>query len=517
MQTEIPPPSAPENRFTTLPVKLLEGRLHPLTLVVGLVSSLRRLIIPAIPILLFGNTFRWGGIGLFIVIIGGTLVSLLLRYLSFSYRIEGQELITREGLIERQERHIPLEKVHEIRIEQNLLHRIFDVVEAVVETAGAEGAEAKLSVLSRAEAERLREAVAARGAAKNLPVDAVETLAKPEREVIRTLGLRDLIWHGLTSNHLLSALAIMGALWAFADDVLPNSIYQQLGKFLKMAAGQMYQQGWRAAVMVALAGLAAVMILGLVVSVVGSVIKFYGFTLSRQGDELFRSYGLITRRASSLPRRRIQVLKIEEGMIRRWFGLVTLRADISGSKKEDEDDNTGRDVLMPVAKASELEHLVSVFFPQLAADPAEWKMVSRLAVRRSMVFAALLLCLAVAVLCFLTRSWLGIGLFLLLPALYWLSVKSYRNFGYALGAEFFRTRSGWLGRESYVVPIEKSQVIVVRQSPFDRWLNLASLQVDTAGQAYTGGSPNISNLPMAEALQVARTLARKASRASANF
>jgi hypothetical protein len=52
MQTELPPPATSENpenevEETSHPVprKLLEGRLHPLTLVVGLVSSLRRLII----------------------------------------------------------------------------------------------------------------------------------------------------------------------------------------------------------------------------------------------------------------------------------------------------------------------------------------------------------------------------------------------------------------------------------------------------------------------------------------
>jgi putative membrane protein len=108
-------------------------------------------------------------------------------------------------------------------------------------------------------------------------------------------------------------------------------------------------------------------------------------------------------------------------------------------------------------------------------------------------------------------------LMLLTPLLYWINVKSYRNFGYVLGARFFRTRSGWLGRETHIVPIEKSQVIVVRQSPFDRRLNLATLRIDTAGQAYTGGSPSISNLPVDEALAVARTLAQEASKAGAKF
>ena len=513
MQPELPSPS----QSTNIAV-LLEGRLHPMTLVLGLISSLRKLIIPAIPILLMGNKFRWGGIGLFGLMLMGTIVTLLMRYFSFSYRIQGRELVTREGLIERKERHIPLEQIHEIRIEQNLLQRAFDVVEAVIETAGGEGAEAKLSVLSRAEAERLRAAVAARSAAKKLANS--EPSATPEtteREIIRKLSIRDLVLHGLTSNHLLSALAILGAVWAFADNVLPDSIYRKLGQFLQVTAGEMFRQGLRAALFVLALGLAAALTVGLVVSVIGSVVKFFNYTLTRQGDELQRSYGLLTRRASSLPRHRIQVLKIEEGMIRRWFGLATIRADISGSKKADEDDNKGRDVLLPIARRAELEALLAVFFPNLSGDGGEWKKVSRLAIRRGTMASVIILLLIVMGVCVSTRSLLGLWLLLLAPLLYWLNVKSYQVFGYAMGVQYFRTRQGVWGRATHIVPIEKSQVIVVRQSPFERRLNLATLSVDTAGQGYTGGSPSISKLPLDEALQVARTLAQKAAQAGPKF
>ncbi len=497
---------------------LLEGRLHPMTLVLGLISSLRKLIIPAVPILLLGNKFRWGGIGLFGLMLMGTVVTLLMRYFSFSYRIQGRELITREGLIERKERHIPLEQIHEIRIEQNLLQRVFDVVEAVIDTAGGEGAEAKLSVLSRAEAERLRAAVAARSTVKK--VAASETATTPEtseREVIRQLSVRDLVLHGLTSNHLLSALAILGTAWAFADDVLPRSMYERLAKMLNIAAGDLFRQGLRGALSLLAMALAGMLMVGLIVSVIGSVVKFFNYTLTRNGDELHRSYGLLTRRASSLPRHRIQVLKIEEGMIRRWFGLATLRADISGSKKEDSDDNKGRDVLLPIARQAELESLLAVFFPKLAADEAEWKHVSKLAIRRGTTVGVVILLLVTVVLCAATQSLSGLWLLLLAPLLYWINVKSYREFGYALGTQYFQTRRGWLGRATHIVPIEKSQVIVVRQSPFDRRLHLATLSVDTAGQGYTGGSPSISNLPAAEAMQVARKLAQKAAQAGPKF
>ncbi|HZF39912.1 MAG TPA: PH domain-containing protein, partial [Blastocatellia bacterium] len=70
---------------------------------------------------------------------------------------------------------------------------------------------------------------------------------------------------------------------------------------------------------------------------------------------------------------------------------------------------------------------------------------------------------------------------------------------------------GWAGRSTHIVPINKIQAVEVSQSPFDRRLGLATLIVDTAGQAYTGGGPQISNLPLDEARAVAGALAHRAS------
>jgi membrane protein YdbS with pleckstrin-like domain len=54
-------------------------------------------------------------------------------------------------------------------------------------------------------------------------------------------------------------------------------------------------------------------------------------------------------------------------------------------------------------------------------------------------------------------------------------------------------------------------VVVVRQTPFDRRLKVASVLVDTAGKAHTGGPPRIENVVEGEAIELARALARQAA------
>ncbi|MGE3438063.1 MAG: PH domain-containing protein [Blastocatellales bacterium] len=519
-----------------------EGRLHPLTIAFGLLKAARG-IIPVIPLLLFGNkTF---GLIALVAIIASTIATSLARYFSFSYRIEGNELITQQGILERKQRSIPLERIQEIRVEQGVLHRVFDVVDAKIETGGGEGAEASLSVLSRAEVERLRQAVFERAAKiranagppadqANLagqPLQAHSTVeaqaaAPEERVVIRRLGLKDLIIIGLTTNHILSALALAGALWNFADDLFPDTIYRQAGNVLYRESSRLFAQDVATTIALVILGALAIFLIGVTFSTVAAIIRFYGFTLSRTGEDLRRRYGLLTRRASSLPRRRIQVLKIEEKLFRRLFGLATLRADTSGSRREDEDDDSGRDVLLPIARRAEVDELLTTFFPDFdsgqtegadgatgadGAEGIEWRRVSRLAIRRGLINGAIICALAAAIL--FVVHWRPVALWplALLPLVYFVSAANYRNLGYALGERYFCARRGWAGRSTHIVPINKIQAVEIHQSPLDRWLSLATLSIDTAGQAYTGGGPQISNLPVDEARAVANMLAHKAS------
>ncbi len=502
---------------------IFEGRLHPLTIGFGLLKAARG-ILPVIPLILFGN--KVFGFFALMAIVASTMLASLARYFSFSYRIEGAELITQQGILERKQRSIPLERIQEIRVEQGVLHRLFDVVDAKIETGGGGGAEASLSVLSRAEVDRLRRAVLERatkiradlGLGATAP--AAPSATAPERIIVRRIDLKELILIGLTTNHLLSALALAGALWNFADDVLPESFYQQAGKIFYRESSRLFMQDALTTIVMAILGALAVILIGVVFSTTGSIVRFYGFTLSRAGEDLHRRYGLLTRRASTLPRRRIQVLKIEEKLFRRFFGLATLRADTSGSQREDEDDNSGRDVLMPILRRNEVDGLLTTFFPDFDAGQTEapegvegiaWRRVSRLAVRRGVIKGVIVCALAAAVLYAVHWRLAALWPLALTPLVYWISLANYRNLGYVLSERYFCARRGWAGRSTHIVPISKIQAVEVHQSPFDRRLGLATLSVDTAGQAYTGGGPLIGNLPVDEARAIARTLAHKAS------
>jgi putative membrane protein len=488
---------------------IFQGRLHPMTLLFALLKSARGFILPIIPLLIFGNRlFFVSVLGFFFL---SSLIQALVRYFTFSYRIEGGELITRQGILEQKERQIPLERVQEIRIDQGVLHRLFGVVDANIETAGGQGPEASLSVLSRTEAERLRQAVFDRIA--GLKIQDRQVTAAPssaDRSLIRHLEIRDLVLAGITSNHLVSAFVFLGTFMALLDNIIPEKYYKLIFGSINEALKQLFRQDPIYALIISVAGILLFFLITILFSVIGSIILFYGFTLSRSGEDLYRSYGLLTRRASNLPRHRIQVVEIEEGLLRRLFHLATLRADTVGSVKEAEEKKKGRDVLIPIVARDEIDSLLPLLFPDMETEPAQWKSVSRLAIKRGMVKGGIFCTFAAVGLLVYYRDPIGLWPLALMPFVYWLSLLRYKNFGYIVGERFFRTRRGVFGRSTHIVPIRKAQSVEVRQTPFDRRLGLATLIVDTAGQAYTGGKPTINNLPKEEAYRIARILSQKA-------
>jgi putative membrane protein len=491
------------------PGPVVQGRLHPCTLVILVVNALRNFVLPAIFVFATGSQASLGL--LLLAFLGLHLAQALVRYFTFTYRLEAAELITRQGILHRQERIIPLVRVQDVRLDQGVIQRLLRVVEVHVETAGGRGAEASLCVLGRAEAEALRRAVFDQ-ASRPLGEPRTAPAGPAPGEIVRRLGLRDLVWEGLTSNRAASVLVLLAAGWQFLDDLVPQAWRQ---RWAEAVAGQVERwanagahTGWLAM----LAAGVAVVLVTTAFSVAGSLVLLYNFTLARRGEDLQRSYGLLTRRASSLPRRRIQVLKIEEPWLRRLFRLVTLRADTAGSQPTDPaQGKEGRDVLLPIARRDEVEPLIPVFFPDFDAPPAVWQRVSPRAVWRGTKKGCLgVLALALAS-GWAQRSVLGLWPLLLWPLVYWLNAVSYGHLGYAVGERYLRLRRGWLNRATYLVPIRNLQTVVVRQNPFDRRYGVGTLMVDTAGQAYTGGGPRVRNVPLDEAIALARGLAHGAA------
>lgn len=88
------------------------------------------------------------------------IVSSIIKWRKFTYRIEEDELRIEEGLLTKKKRYIPIERIQTVNTSAGIIQQIFKLVKLQVETAGGgKEAEVTLAAISQAEAEHIKRAL----------------------------------------------------------------------------------------------------------------------------------------------------------------------------------------------------------------------------------------------------------------------------------------------------------------------------------------------------------------------
>jgi putative membrane protein len=320
----------------------LEGRLHPLAVLVYARRFVGASIVPLVVLLFSAGTRVLVPLLLVALFVGLPLA--ILSWWRFRYRVSGGRLELHSGVFSRSVRTIPLERVRGIDVTEPFVHRLLGLVKVEIEAAAggdSKQAELSLAAVSRAQADELREAVV--GAGAGAPEAA-------EAEPLYRATPRLLVLGGITSmSYLLAPAAIVGVVFNLADD-LP-------GGFVERAA-----EGAADRFGVALVAAGAVALV-LVAAAVGSLVVDWAFTLRDEGERLGATRGLFTRRTVHLDRDRIRGADVRDTPLRRPLRLASVGAIAAGLR-----GRTGGTVLAPVLPAGDVPALLRAVDPA-AADP----------------------------------------------------------------------------------------------------------------------------------------------------
>lgn len=520
-----------ENAADAVPTQ----RLHIFSVLLQWVSSLSRSVIP-LAVLYLQHRERGGRL---LPIIGGSIVALtatwsVLSYLATRYGLSDEALIVRTGVLRRQLRIIPFGRIQTVNVQQSALQRVFGMAQVRVET-GTTGssAEAELSVLRWADAQALREqlvaerrsaigrkeaasaqaAVAAPSAAGSPSPAAADA---PEPELIAAIGVEELMVAGGTSNNIgvLIALLISGCerfgSSFFERLTLPGDLGSPLEAFAA-ATGSV----WLFAALF-LFIVVPVLFASWLVSVGGAVVRYYGFTLERVGQDLRRRHGLFSRVEASIPVARAQAIRFRQSMLRRPFKRGELILVSAGSATGSDGRAAGAQHLLPIVHVANVAAMVREVFPDAdvadaldhSTSSTEWKRAAPVSWLRQACASTLRVSVLVGVMvwwrgdAWWALTWL-FPLFWLLAGLRW------RVRGLSLVPGYVMVRQGGIARTTVIMPERKLQLIEVEQGPLQRVFGVATLHLTTAG---TGGDAHMIDLPLAEARSVQEDLAARLPR-----
>lgn len=494
--------TAADSRKAMDPSTGKDRRLHPLSWLFTLLGQLKQFALPLVILLITGrgsNADLFGLVG-----VGGLMVWSVAQYFTYRYRIESDGVVIRSGLFQRSARHIPFARIQNVSLHQTLLHRLFNVAEVRLESAGAAKPEGQMRVLRLDAAHELEQQIRERGTATAVVPEAAVSSRQAQSELLLALPTSEVIRLGLINNR--GMLVVGGGLAVLAQtgDNLIGESFAALGQWLSGQASALHLSLIVAAGAALFLLLAVLLVLRLL-SVAIALLQFHGFRLSQAQGRLSVERGLFTRLRSSVPLHRIQAYSLSEGVLHRLFHRQSLRVDTAVMEAANESRSL-RD-LAPIASPETMDELLRRLLPDTAWPISDWRPLHPRAWRRKFFLPAIAMLLATSVLCYF-KGLLALGLLVLLPVLFWRAVFWARYAAYSVSNGLIAFRGGWLSRHWRFAEVRKLQALELLQSPFDRRNGMATLRFDTAGASAMEHGLTIPYLPEAEARRLYESLSQ---------
>ena len=476
-----------------------DRRLHPATIALRFIKEAPQTLFAIPAVLAFSS--KTGLTNALYLAAGLGVVLLAAKWLvwrRFKYGVGATEIVIESGVLNRNRRSIPFDRVQDVDIERTFLARLFGLAKVRIETGAGGKDEGLLDSVSLAEANRLRETVRARRAGAAVDVAGDEADAPASRTLFAMEPPR-LILFGLFNFSLVYIAGLFALLQTF-DRFLPFDIYDP-ARWVGLV-DEYLPARWTFGAIAAVLLLAVA--LGTVAGVLRTLARDYGFRLALEGDRFRRERGLFTRSEAVISRRRVQLAEISGGPIRGLFGWSALSFQTLGAGT----DRGGHQSAAPFATREEIETVLAQAAPLRLPPPPELIQVSRRHILRSVAAIAVPALTAILILSY----WFpfALALLALLPLLAVAAALERRFHRYALDGDMLFVARGVWRRQLWLVPLGNGQSLRLSRGPIQRWLGLATLAVDTAGASMIN-APRIVDLRG----EAAEALRRRSSAAAA--
>lgn len=437
-------------------------KLDPRTVPYRLLANGFRIAgIIAITAVTSGGLDRFGivfGLGVVVLVVAVSTLWELARYRRIDYELTADTFDLRSGVLSRREREIPFHRIQNVDIQQNVVQRLLDIAEVRLETAGGGSTEAQLRYVSRETAAHLQDELSRRK--RGTEPDA--TVEEDGELLFRLSDTEHLVLGAVSAD-----FRYLGAL-----SVLLPILAPQLAGVVGTEGDLLLLFGPAVALLI---------LVGFwVLSGVLQILRYYGFELTRRGDELRYERGLLQRYSGTVPLSKVQSLTLRENVFARTLGYASIVIQTAGYAPGQ--DGSQVESAVPIAKRERAVALAQKVEPFGDVDfvrpptRARTRYVARYAI--GLVVLTGLFWLGQQATGYLPLWYLPLAALVLVPVAAHLKWK---HRGYYADEDYVVTRNGFWRRQITVVPSDRVQTVFSSQSVFQRRRHLGTVTIDTAG------------------------------------
>lgn len=452
-------------------------RLHNISPLFLFIEAIKKSVLP----LLIGIVGTTGDKQDFIIIAIASFASIItiIQFWFYHYWLEGDRLVVKEGILFKSLRQVPYERIQNLNVEKNILHRLFNVATLQIESASGTKPEAVIRVISDAQVVHIQKIIKQRASAQRISKEGDQKIGELINETVKPplyqMTNKDVTTFGFISHQALVPIGIVGSILSQNDFYRDKFI-----NFIQKFVGDLHVERWDFTEWLIFGGgFVVLMLITIWVSSIAlAFLKLFQFKLSRVDKNLNAEMGLLTKITANIPIKRIQLIKIKHSPLHRYFKRVSVKMETAGGVTEQ--SGIAMNWIAPLVSRVRAQGIITEIQPEvnwaeikwLSLEPRAWKRVFK----RVMFFVLL----PVVPLVYFYHL-IGFLPLLLTPLVY-LYAKAYvAKAGYAANDEIIAYRHGVLFHTLSVVKINKIQNISYTQTPFDRRNDMARMTVDTAG------------------------------------
>lgn len=462
-------------------------KLHPITAVINSLKSLKDAIIPIVIIVLangfnlnfdirsenfFSEMFPLLILGVLIV---GSLVSGLIKWLTFKYWFEDSELRIEYGLIVKKKRFIPFDRIQSLNYKEGIFHRIFGLVQVLVETAGSKTGkpEAELTAITKQAADEIELRM------KQAKQVDVEVDIHPSQTIIHQMTIAELFLHATTSSGVGVVLAgVFAVVSQFAEFIPFDVIYDELAVLIQYSV-----------ILIAFI-IAFGLLVTWCISVVITFINYYQFTVATEENRIIVTRGLLEKKRLTIPMQRVQAIKIVENPIRQMLGLCAVVVESAGGGfKGDTDKKT---VLMPLTSKKKAIEALAILLPDFdfsgQVDVVPPKKARPFFYRFNFIW----LVPFIGAVSYFFYPYGLLSLLIIVPILL-LGSWQYKTTGYKISNDQITIVSRLISRVTFVAQKKRIQIVQSRQSYFQKRKQLSSCRI-VVMSGMAGAEAEVSHL-----------------------
>ncbi|MBE6608938.1 MAG: hypothetical protein E7633_10345 [Ruminococcaceae bacterium] len=297
----------------------------------------------------------------------------ILYYRTSGYELTEKEIKCNRGVFFRKRSVLSYKKIHAINKKQNLFHRVFGIAVLTVDSGSTNTSrQAEITIIEKAKTiDSLINEL------NSLKENGVRDISDLNEEIL--ISEDDSLYNFTSKKKMLYTFIniVSTAFFTALFGVLAITVIGICKLTLKLDTLGTWGQYFLFSVLITAGAMLLFSVFSFIGCMIHSFIGYHEFTITKRGNDIQISFGLLERHTNTFSYDRIKAVKISQGLVQRMLGFASIKLEVIGYTGDQENNsNAELGVLVPFCKYDEVSEILGKVLPDYIPDTKQTKAVS---------------------------------------------------------------------------------------------------------------------------------------------